>query len=241
MFPPPHPTPQDGCAGWAADGECKKNPTFMLARCKVSCKQCVPHAKKTVAGVAASQSTSKDVIPGQNRTAIQHDGRPPYSPPADNAATIAKAQKQQDAAVAAEKKMEDQRKAQQKARDAAQRLKLEKEADLESEARRKEEAEKVKQQQEFAVADKRRVEAARAAGQQVVAKQQPTQQQQQQQAAQSPPKGLQQKHVEADIQRDLVNGVINAGSGVAKVTARPKSVKDLIRRWGPAAAVLGRL
>jgi hypothetical protein len=37
----------------------------------------VPHSKQRISAVQAEQVTSRDVIPGQNRTAIAKDGRPP--------------------------------------------------------------------------------------------------------------------------------------------------------------------
>ena len=30
------------CAGWAAEGECKKNPGYMLTTCRSSCHSCSP-------------------------------------------------------------------------------------------------------------------------------------------------------------------------------------------------------
>ena len=30
------------CAGWAAEGECKKNPSYMLTSCRASCHSCSP-------------------------------------------------------------------------------------------------------------------------------------------------------------------------------------------------------
>jgi prolyl 4-hydroxylase len=29
-----------GCDGWAFDGECEKNPVFMLKQCRMSCNAC---------------------------------------------------------------------------------------------------------------------------------------------------------------------------------------------------------
>jgi len=52
--PTPKPTPtgtcrddNTGCAGWAARGECQKNPGYMLKSCRKSCKQCSTTTKPT--------------------------------------------------------------------------------------------------------------------------------------------------------------------------------------------------
>lgn len=33
------------CSGWAIQGECAKNPTYMLATCRKSCKSCADDKK----------------------------------------------------------------------------------------------------------------------------------------------------------------------------------------------------
>ncbi|EIE19822.1 hypothetical protein COCSUDRAFT_25518 [Coccomyxa subellipsoidea C-169] len=35
------------CSGWAADGECKKNPGYMMSSCRLSCHTCTPASKTT--------------------------------------------------------------------------------------------------------------------------------------------------------------------------------------------------
>ena len=34
------------CAGWAAEGECKKNPGYMLTSCRAACHACTPAGVK---------------------------------------------------------------------------------------------------------------------------------------------------------------------------------------------------
>ena len=40
------------CAGWAAEGECKKNPGYMLSSCRLSCHSCNPASKEEAAAAA---------------------------------------------------------------------------------------------------------------------------------------------------------------------------------------------
>ena len=35
----------DRCQGWADEGECKKNPAYMLVHCRPACGKCDPKAK----------------------------------------------------------------------------------------------------------------------------------------------------------------------------------------------------
>ncbi|BDA51130.1 probable prolyl 4-hydroxylase 7 [Coccomyxa sp. Obi] len=35
------------CAAWAADGECKKNPSYMMSSCRLSCHTCTPASRST--------------------------------------------------------------------------------------------------------------------------------------------------------------------------------------------------
>ena len=37
------------CVGWAAEGECKKNPGYMLTSCRLSCHSCDPSSKEEAA------------------------------------------------------------------------------------------------------------------------------------------------------------------------------------------------
>ena len=41
------------CTAWAAEGECKKNPGYMLTSCRLSCHSCDPSSKEEAAAAAA--------------------------------------------------------------------------------------------------------------------------------------------------------------------------------------------
>lgn len=42
------------CSGWAAEGECKKNPGYMLTSCRLSCHSCSPTSKEAATAVEAA-------------------------------------------------------------------------------------------------------------------------------------------------------------------------------------------
>ena len=44
------------CSSWAAEGECKKNPGYMLTSCRLSCHSCSPNSKETATAVEVAEA-----------------------------------------------------------------------------------------------------------------------------------------------------------------------------------------